>query len=339
MSALQVTWYFLIGLLLTVYAILDGFDLGVGFWHLFNKDDKDRRTAIKSIGPVWDGNEVWLLTGGGAIFAAFPTVYATVFSGFYLALMLLLLGLIYRAVSIEFRNKVESQSWRNTWDLAFGLGSTLVALLLGVAIGNILHGLPLDAKGNFTGTFFSLLNPYSLLIGILGLAMLATHGGIYLQLKSSDTLHQKMRSLTIKSWMVYLALYIIAMTVTLVFESRLIANYNDLPILWLLPVLALAAVVAVGIFIRKGQPGKAFIASSLSIALSMGMVGASLFPNLVPALNDPGLSLTLFNSSSSELTLKTMLILALIGMPLVLGYTGWVYKSFAGKTGAQDEGY
>jgi len=176
MSFLQVAWYFLIGLFLLVYAILDGFDLGVGFWYLFAKKEDHRRLLLNAIGPVWDGNEVWLLTGGAAIFAAFPQIYATVFSGFYLALMLVIFGLIFRAVSIEFRDKGESPGWRNFWGAAFGIGSILAALLFGVAVGNILRGLPLDEHGNFTGTFFTLLNPYALLIGLLGFVMFATHG-------------------------------------------------------------------------------------------------------------------------------------------------------------------
>lgn len=338
MSALQVTWFLLIGLLLTVYAVLDGFDLGVGFWHLFAKKDRDRRVLLNSIGPVWDGNEVWLLTGAGAIFAAFPPVYATVFSGFYLALMLALLALIFRAVSVEFRSKVESARWRGAWDAAFGVGSSLVALLLGVALGNLLRGLPLDADGNFTGTFFTLLNPYSLLIGAVGFAMLITHGALYLRLKTPQDLSDRARSWALKAWVAYLALFIAAGVVTIAAQPGLLINYQAAPVLWIIPLLALAFVVLIGVFTRKGRPGWAFISSSLSIASLMGMAGAALFPRLVPALGAPGLSLTLSNSSSSELTLQTMLILALIGMPLVIGYTIWVYRAFAGRV-EPDQGY
>jgi len=175
---LQVTWFLLIGVLLTGFAILDGFDLGVGVWHLRARGDRERRTLLNAVGPVWDGNEVWLLTAGGALFAAFPPVYASVFSGFYMALMLLLLALIFRAVSMEFRGKVESDGWRRFWDLGFGLGSALPAILFGVAVGNIMRGIPLDADGNFTGTFFSLLHPYALATGLLSLAAFVCHGAI-----------------------------------------------------------------------------------------------------------------------------------------------------------------
>ncbi|HUU03990.1 MAG TPA: cytochrome d ubiquinol oxidase subunit II [Myxococcota bacterium] len=331
MSALQVTWFLLVGLLLTVYAVLDGFDLGVGFWHLFTKKDQDRRVLLNSIGPVWDGNEVWLLTGAGAIFAAFPPVYATVFSGFYLALMLVLLALIFRAVSVEFRSKVESARWRSTWDMVFGIGSSLTALLLGVALGNILGGLPLDSNGNFSGSFFSLLNPYALLIGLVGLAMLATHGALYLQLKTSDDLCVRALSWAKKAWVAYLALFIVAVVTTIVTQADLLENYKAVPFLWILPVLALALVISIGVFAVKGRAGWAFISSSLSIVSLMGLTGAALFPRLVPAIGMPERSLTLFNSSSSELTLKSMLILASIGMPFVIGYTIWMYRAFAGK--------
>lgn len=331
MTALQITWFLLIGLLLTVYAILDGFDLGLGFWHLFTKKNQERRAMIRAVGPVWDGNEVWLLTGGGAIFAAFPPVYATVFSGFYLALMLLLLALIARAVSVEFRGKVESPGWRRAWDIAFGAGSSLAALLLGVALGNLLRGLPLDSDGNFTGSFFTLLNPYALLIGATGFAMLATHGALYVSLKTGGELEARARGWAKTAWYFYLGLFVLASAITIAMMPGLLENYRYSPILFGIPVSALVFIMLLGVFIIKGNPRRAFLFSALSIISLMGTAGASLFPRLVPALGAPDLSLTAFNSSSSELTLKTMLILALIGMPLVIGYTIWAHRKFAYK--------
>ena len=331
MTGLQITWFLLIGLLLTVYAVLDGFDLGLGFWHLFTRKDQERRAMIRSVGPVWDGNEVWLLTGGGAIFAAFPPVYATVFSGFYLALMLLLLALIARAVSVEFRSKVESPGWRKAWDVAFSLGSSVAALLFGVALGNLLRGLPLDAQGNFTGTFFTLLNPYALLIGVTGFAMLLTHGALYATLKTGGDLETRARGWARTAWYVYLGLFVLASVVTIVLMPDLLENYLHSPILFGIPVLALAFIVLVGVFIIKDNFRRAFLFSALSIVGLMTTAGASLFPRFVPALGAPELSLTIFNSSSSELTLTTMLILALIGMPIVIAYTLWVHKKFAYK--------
>lgn len=331
MITLQITWFLLIGLLLTVYAILDGFDLGLGFWHLFARKDEERRMLIQSVGPVWDGNEVWLLTGGGAIFAAFPPVYATVFSGFYLALMLLLLALIFRAVSVEFRSKVESPGWRKAWDLAFSLGSSLAALLFGVALGNLLRGLPLDAEGNFTGSFFTLLNPYALLIGAVGFCMLLTHGALYVALKTGGELETRARGWARTAWYFYLGLFVLASVVTIAAMPGLLDNYLHSPILFGIPVLALSFIVLLGVFVIKGNPRRAFLFSALSIVGLMTTAGASLFPRFVPTLGAPELSLTAFNASSSELTLTTMLILALIGMPIVITYTVWVHKKFAYK--------
>lgn len=336
---LESTWFLLIGVLLTGYAILDGFDLGVGFWHLFTKKDKDRRTLLNAIGPVWDGNEVWLLTGGGAIFAAFPHVYATVFSGMYLALMLVLLALIFRAVSLEFRSKEESPGWRASWDVAFSLGSILPALLFGVAVGNILRGMPLDESMNFTGDFFTLLNPYALVIGLVGLAMFAMHGALYLVLKTEGDLADRARIWGRKAWGIFLILFIVGNVLTFTMQSQLLKNYNETPALWALYPLALLLIVMTGVFNRKGADGKAFFFSCLSIFSLITLCAVAIFPNLVPALNNPELSLTITNASSSALTLKTMLILALIGMPIVIGYTIWVYRIFSGKVKLNEDSY
>ncbi len=328
MTALQVIWFILIGVLLIVYSILDGFDLGVGFWSLFTKKDEEKRILMNSVGPVWDGNEVWLLTGGGAIFAAFPHVYATVFSGFYLALMLVLFSLIFRAVSLEYRSKKESTSWRSGWDFAFGLGSTLPALLFGVALGNILRGLPLDSQMNFTGNFFTLLNPYALIIGLTGFSMLLTHGAIWILLKSNGELAEKAKGWANTSWLAYLILFILASLFTFIGKSERMANFGSSIILWIIPLLALVFIIGTKIFLSRENFGKAFTFSSLSILSLWGIVGASIFPNIVPALDDASKSLTIMNASSSQLTLTVMLIMAIIGVPIVLIYTIWAYKKF-----------
>ncbi len=337
MTTLQVIWFLLVGVLLTGFAILDGFDLGVGFWHLGAKGDKERRTLLNAVGPVWDGNEVWLLTGGGALFAAFPPVYASVFSGFYLAMMLVLLALISRAVSLEFRSKEESKTWRSTWDTVFSVASITASLLFGVALGNILRGIPLNGAGDYTGTFFGLLNPYAIMIGVVGVAMLAFHGANFIALKAPGDLGERARRWASIAGPIYLALFVVASVVTIVSQNHLLENFAAVPILWAIPVLALACVVASLLLSKKNQLKKAFLLSSLSIAGMMGITGASLFPRLVPALGALELSLTAANSSSSELTLKTMLILTIIGMPLVLGYTIWVYKAFGGKVDINSE--
>jgi cytochrome bd ubiquinol oxidase subunit II len=337
MTALQITWFGLIAVLLAGYAILDGFDLGVGIWYLFTKGDERRRKLLRAIGPVWDGNEVWLLTGGGALFAAFPHVYATVFSGLYLALMLVLLALIFRAAAMEFRNGDECPKWRGAWDVGFALGSILPALLFGVALGNILRGLPLNRNMAYTGNFFTLLNPYALLIGVLGLVMLAQHGALYIALKTEGEQAELARGWARKSGYLFLVLLIAAMAVTFATQPLLIANYMDHALLWAVPALVVLCAVFTHRLNEAARAAGAFVASALTVGLMMVMCGVGLFPNLVPALGDPAISLTVANASSSELTLKVMLILALIGVPIVLLYTVWVYRIFGGKV-KLDEG-
>lgn len=331
MTGLQVTWFLLVGVLLTGFAILDGFDLGTGVWYLKAKGDKERRTILNAIGPVWDGNEVWLLTGGGAIFAAFPPVYATVFSGFYLAMMLVVLCLVTRAVALEFRSKEESATWRAAFDVAFAASSTVAALLFGVALGNVMGGIPLNDHGDYTGTFLELLDPYSLVIGLTGLAMLAFHGANFIHLKASGDLETRARKWAFGAGVVFAVLFGVATLYTWVAVPHLTENFTANPLLFVIPVLALASLIAAISFVKKAQSLKAIVASATAIAGMMGIVGASLFPRLVPASNDLEMSLTAANSSSSELTLKVMLILALVGMPLVLGYTIWAYRAFGGK--------
>jgi cytochrome bd ubiquinol oxidase subunit II len=331
MSTLQIIWFLIIGVLFAGYAILDGFDLGVGFWHLFTRDDRERRSTLAAIGPFWDGNEVWLITGGGALFAAFPPVYATSFSAMYLALMLVLFGLIFRAVSIEFRHQVESSRWRKSWDVAFAVGSVVPALLYGVAVGNLLRGMPLAANGDYTGTFFGLLNPYALLIGVVGLVMFAVHGALYIAFKTDGELPGRALVWAGYSWGAYLLLFVVAEVVTFIYHPELLANFYRAPVLWLIPLATLAALIGIGYFIGRSEPFKAFLCSAVSIAGMVGLVGASLFPNFVPALGDPSRSLSIANSSSSPLTLKIMLIIALLGMPCVIGYTVWIYRTFSGK--------
>jgi cytochrome d ubiquinol oxidase subunit II len=324
---LQEVWFLLIGVLLVGYAILDGFDLGAGMLHLFiAKNDRERRLVMNAIGPVWDGNEVWLLTAGGAIFAAFPKVYATVFSGLYLALMLLLVGLILRAVSLEFRSKVADPRWRATWDVAFAIGSFLPALLFGVAIGNVLRGLPLTRDGEFAGTFLGLLNPFSLLIGLLAVAMFLMQGATWLTVRLDHGLRARAAAAARGSWVAFVALWIAA-TLFARFETpRLFENYAH-PITWIAPTLFVIAAALFPLLIRRGR-WAAFAASSASIAMLIGIMGQALFPSMVPSLDNPSFALTIRNASSTQLTLQVMLTIALIGMPFVVGYTIWIYRHF-----------
>lgn len=342
MIDLQVVWFLLVGVLIIGYAILDGFDLGVGVLHLFTKDDTDKRVNMNAIGPVWDGNEVWLLTGGGALFAAFPIVYATVFSGFYLAFVLLLVALIFRAVSFEFRKYTEKQENKKYWDLAFGLGSLVPALLYGVAIGNVLRGLPIemvDGKVTSSITFLGLLNPYALVVGVTSLVLFTMHGAIYLTLKVQDERKPVLAGVIQKLWIAFVVLYLLAtlatfFTAAFEFEGML-AN----PIFWVLFVALLGSMVYIPMGAKGAQYGKTFIASSVMIACMTGLVALSLFPRLVPSSINLANSLTIRNASSSELTLTTMLIIALIGVPIVLAYTIVMYRIFKGKVVLNDDSY
>lgn len=331
MDALQVTWFGLIGVLLAGYIILDGFDLGVGFLYLFTKKEADRRALMASISPYWDGNEVWLLTGGGALFAAFPKVYATVFSGFYLALMLVLFALIFRAVSIEFRSHADSPGWKRFWDGAFAFGSIIPALLLGVAMGNIVAGLRLNAQGDYTGTFLDLLNPYSLLLGVTGLAMFAAHGALFAAMRTKGGLSDRAKNWAQSMGLVFCLLLSICFIVTIVTWPRMMANFHTYPVLWALPVVMLVAAWSSWALGMSGKTWRAFLLSSGTMVAIIATIAAGTFPYWVWAPNGTNLSLTVANASSSPLTLKTMLILALIGMPIVLAYTIWVHRVFRGK--------
>ncbi|MCP4582359.1 MAG: cytochrome d ubiquinol oxidase subunit II [candidate division Zixibacteria bacterium] len=336
---LNTIWFILIGVLIAGYAILDGFDFGVGVLHLFARSNHERRIYMNAIGPVWDGNEVWLLTGGGALFAAFPIVYATVFSGFYLALMLLLTALIFRAVSLEFRSKIDSQSWQKFWDWSFGLGSLLSSILFGVAVGNILRGIPIDENGAFTGSFGGLLNSYSVIIGVLSLVMFAMHGAIYLTLKTEGELLEKARKWASGLWIWFIILYLFA-TIYTVFESPfLFEGTMSTPLFWIFFLLFLISVILIPISLKGVRYGRAFLYSSVAIASIIGVSAVSLFPRLVPSLTDLTYSLTAYNASSTPRTLKVMLIMALIGMPLVIGYTIYIYRVFRGKAVITDESY
>ena len=303
------------------------------------KSPEERRTAINAIAPVWDGNEVWLLAAGGALFAAFPPVYATVFSGFYIALVLLLLALMGRAIAIEFRAKVESPRWQRTWDIVFFLGSALIPLLLGVALGNVMKGLPIDQEGNFTGTFLSLLNPYALVIGLLALALFLMHGAIYLVGKIDGQQQRRTAGLIVPLWCVFCVLHVVAAAATAWVAPFLYESIYMKPLFWLLSVLWLFGGAMTPYFATVRRYGSALASSGMTVAAMVGLVGVGLFPQLVPSSMNLNWSLTATNSSSTPQTLRTMLVIALIGMPIVLTYTALVYGAFKGKAQAHDQGY
>lgn len=336
---LNTIWFLLVGVLIIGYAILDGFDLGVGVLHLFTRSSQERRLFLNAIGPVWDGNEVWLLTGGGALFAAFPMVYATVFSGFYLAMMLLLVALIFRAVSLEFRGKVDSERWRQIWDWAFGLGSLLPAVLFGVAFGNILRGVPIDAAGRWAGSFLGLLNPYAILTGVLSLVLFTMHGAIYLTMKTDGALRERLILWASGSWIAVVAIDFLATLATIFVSPFLFEGMLRNPLFWVLFILLLASLLAIPAFLKAARHFRAFLASSVAIACMIGLSAVSLFPRIVPSSIDLAYSLTITNASSSQTTLATMLMIALIGMPLVIGYTVFIYRAFKGKVVLTSDSY
>ncbi len=336
---LNIAWFALIWVLFAGYAILDGFDLGVGVLHLFARDNRERRIHMNAIGPVWDGNEVWLLTAGGALFAAFPPVYATVFSGLYLALMLVLFALIFRAVSMEFRGQVDRPGWRRVWDWSFGLGSLVPAIIFGVAVGNILRGLPIEADGTLNVPFLALLNPYALLIGILSLVMFVMHGAAYLAVKTEGDLQQRMARWTIGAWMAFVVLYLAATLATFFVSPFLFESVLSNVLFWIFFLLLLASIVYIPIANRAGKFLRTFLASSATIAAMIGLTATSLFPRMVPSSLDLASSLTIYNASSTPRTLTVMLVIALIGMPLVIVYTAYIYRTFAGKVVITEESY
>jgi cytochrome d ubiquinol oxidase subunit II len=325
---LNTIWFVLVGVLFAGYAVLDGFDLGVGILHLFARSKEERDVA--SIGPVWDGNEVWLITGGGALFAAFPVVYATVFSGFYLALMLVLLALIARAVSMEFRGLVESTRWQRFWDWAFGLGSLLPAILFGVAVGNVLRGVPVTRAQEWAGSFLGLLNPYSILIGLVSASFFVMHGALWLRLKAEGALAERMKKVAWGAWVVFVALYSVA-TLASVATSPFLFQKTGNPLFWILSAAIVASALTIPLALRGGRDALAFVASAATIVFAILVTALSAFPVLVPSSIDPAYSLTAYNSSSSPRTLTVMLVIALVGMPLVIAYTAFIYTVFKGK--------
>lgn len=328
---LNTIWFILVGTLFAGYAILDGFDLGVGALHLFTKTDAERRVMLNAIGPVWDGNEVWLVTGGGALFAAFPEVYATAFSGFYVAFMMLLVALIFRAVAIEFRSKRENLLWRKTWDISFAAASLLGSLLIGVALGNIAWGVPLDANHEFAGSFLGLLHPYAILLGVTTVALFMMHGSIYVVLKTEDELHEKARHWVRNSIIFFIICYAITTLFTLLYVPHMTETIRQNPILFVVPIINVLAIANIPREIHHGRDFRAFLSSVVAMLALLALFGIGMYPYMIYSLPNPEHSLTVYNGASSDKTLGIMLIVALIGMPLVISYTASIYWIFRGK--------
>jgi len=332
---LNTLWFVLVAVLFTGFFVLEGFDYGVGILlPVVAKTDAERRRVINTIGPVWDGNEVWILTGGGAIFAAFPHWYATLFSGFYLALFLILAALIVRGVAFEFRSKDRRPAWRTTWDWMIFLGSLLPALLWGVALANLLKGVPIDASKNYVGGFFDLLSPYTLTAGLASLSLFVTHGAIFLNLKSTDPIRAR-ASATIRKIGPLATILLLACVVGTYVWTDVYARLGLNP--GLVPLLALGALVSAGYLIHRERMGWAFVMTTLAIVFSVATLFMALFPRVMVSSLDPSWSLTIYNASSTPYTLKVMSIVAGILVPIVLAYQGWTYWVFRHRITAETQ--
>ena len=366
-EVLRLIWWALMGVLLIGYAVTDGFDLGIGTLLPFvARNDSERRTVINTIGPIWEGNQVWLILGGGAIFAAWPQLYAVSFSGFYLAMFAILFAFILRPVAFKFRSKREDPAWRSRWDAVLFMAGILPSIIFGVAVGNVLQGVPFhigeDMQIFYEGTFLGLLNPFGLLCGLVSLAMLVMHGASWLQLKTSGIVAERARRFGIVAAILTVVLYAVAGVVLAylvngyVITSNLptdgvsnpllktvstqadawFANYAAHPLLWAVPALGIAGPLLAALCLAGRRPLAALLTGGLGIAGIIGSVGASMFPFILPSSSMPAASLTVWDSSSSHLTLFIMLISAAIFMPIILTYTSWVFTVLRGKVDADD---
>ena len=365
-ETLRLIWWALLGVLLIGFALTDGFDLGAATLLPFAaRSDIERRTVINAIGPVWEGNQVWLILGGGAIFAAWPQLYAVSFSGFYLAMFAILFALILRPVAFKFRSKREEASWRNRWDWASFIGGFAPSLIFGVAVGNVLQGVPFrieeDMQIFYDGSFFGLLNPFALLCGLVSVAMLVMHGAAWLQLKTSGAVAERARRFGITAALTVPVLYLAAGAVLAFFlpgyvitseistsgvsnpllkhavvqNGAWLVNYAARPALWLVPGLGLAGTVIAALCMAARRPLAALITGGAGIAGIITSVGVSMFPFILPSSANPSASLTVWDASSSHLTLFIMLISTLIFMPIILAYTSWVFSVLRGKVDAE----
>lgn len=361
-DVLRVIWWLLLGIVLVGFAVTDGFDLGAGILlPVVAKSDIERRVVINTVGPVWEGNQVWLVLAGGAIFAAWPHLYALSFSGFYLAMFAALFALILRPVGFKFRSKYENTAWRKTWDAALFIGGFVPALIFGVAMGNVLQGVPFrfepDMQMYYTGSFFGLLNPFGILAGLISVTMLTTHGATWLQLKTAGAINERTRKIGIITALVTVVLYVIAgfwlyagikgyaitsaihttapsyplAKTAAMAEGAWFANYMAAPVLWLVPLLGIAGFLLAAFLLFKRREILALLSSGLGIAGIILSVGVSMFPFILPSSLDPKSSIVVWDSSSSHLTLFIMLIVVIVFLPIVLAYTSWVYSVMRGK--------
>ena len=334
------TWWFLIiGAIFTGYGILDGFDLGAGSLHLFFKSDRDRRIALNAIGPVWDGNEVWLVIGGGALFAAFPVLYASILSGFYIPTIIFVSAIIFRAVSIEFRSKEPMKWWRQLWDITYSLSSILIALLLGLILGNIATGIPIEQDFIINAAALSLFRPFPLLVAITTLSLFAMHGSIFLIMKTEHVMHARLTIFVKYTVTIFIFFYISTTIAAIVYYPHLTDKLINTPVFLFVPVLAGLNVFNILFFVFKKKYLYAFLASGVTIGLLLILVAFELYPNVLLSTISPKNNITIYNAASSSKSLNIMLLLAAIGTPLAITYTCFTLWTFRGKTRLDEGSY
>lgn len=333
-------WYLVVGLLFSGYAILEGFDYGAGAWHLFFRKDLSRRIAINAIGPLWDANQVWLIIGGGALFAGFPVMYATLLSSMYIPFMLFLMLLVMRSAAIKFRSAEEMKWWRKTWDIIYFAANTLIAFLLGVVLGNLLQGIALGENFSYQGgIFLAFFNPYAVTVGITTLFLFMTQGAIFLLLKTEGRLYARLTFLLKKAMVLFIVSFVVTTIYTLVYIPGVTEKFKQHPTFYILPVLAFLAVANVPRLVSKKKYLAALIFSSLTMAFLLMLVAFQLYPVLLPSTLDPAYSVTIYNAASSEKSLGIMLTIVAIGAPLLAFYFIFLYKTFYGKVKLDDTSY
>ncbi len=340
MEILQFLVYAVFIFSLIAYTTLDGFDLGVGCLHLFARGNQERRLMINAIGPVWDGNATWIVIGGGVLFAGFPKVFSVLGSNFYLPVMGMIFGFMLRAASIEFRGKKEGKGWRKLWDFCFFLASFVLASLVGIVLGNLIQGIPLNEKGVVVGGLPALLGPYPLLISVFGLVTFCMHGSIYLLMKTEGHFHRHLRSWAKRCIGLFLIFWIIATIATFFHQPHMILPFKKYPVLIVFPLLSFGIILAIPHYIKRGKEGTAFICSSLSIFFLILLYAIGTFPNLVTStLNPEQNSLTFMNSSVSYLALVVLVIVSACGIPLFFFYAPYIYRIFRGKVRLDSSSY
>ncbi|WP_299064522.1 cytochrome d ubiquinol oxidase subunit II [uncultured Polaribacter sp.] len=333
-------WYLVVGLLFSGYAILEGFDYGAGAWHLFFKKDLSRRIAINAIGPLWDANQVWLIIGGGALFAGFPVMYATMLSAMYIPFMLFLVLLVLRSSAIKFRSAEKMTWWRKTWDIIYFISNTLIAFLLGVVLGNVLQGFELGENFSYKGgIFFAFLSPYAIMVGFTTLSIFMTQGAIFLLLKTEGRLYARLTFLLKKGMLFFIVSFAVTSLYTLVFLPGVTDKFKEYPVFFILPILAFLAVANVPRLVSKKKYANALVFSSLTMAFLLMLVAFQLYPVLLPSTIDPKFSVNIYNAASSQKSLGIMLTIVVIGAPLLAGYFLFLYKTFHGKVKLDDTSY